>query len=513
MSIISKKAPEYEKAKKYGEGTAPEIADSVVAKRIVQQSEASPISFAHIPVDVISDKIELASITAPESAAKAALESWFDANNVDDEAADWIHKACMFGDYYVIIDPQEEDEDGLAAVETASVVGASPLSTVVVYDKRTQRTPEYGAHLWDAGTKEMPRTRAMLHYDDADVKLISKLGSKGESALDFELDIADDEEPEDAWIFHNGDELLIKHLPVGGKPYGVPVHRRAWGFQDAITKVSANNLVNVDAQGLPSRWALLDPAAELDDDIDDDFGTDGPATPAGSRDGQGGATTSKRVRTVPGAINLLRGVKSVGTFDAGESQPFLSNMDWYVRGMAVAEGIPLFEFDLNGEQPSGEARRRAEGRVNRRAAKIKKQAEAFFRDIADTVLGLGGITGKVAVTFTPSETATDKDGLELVSAKVKAGVPLRKALLEAGYTDELVNEWYPEGAPAISPEVLAIVAEALGKLGNAKTLGAISSKGIAAMLPELFAVIPALEEGVAAPALVTDAAARFEQAA
>lgn len=519
LKIIDERAPEYKRAKLYADGTAPEIADSTVAKRIVAQSETTPISFAHIPVDVISDKIELASITAPEAAAAAALETWMDANDIDDESADWIRKACMFGDYYVIIDPREEDEDGRAIVETADTLGSSPLSTVVVYDKKTQRTPEFGAHVWDASTALLPRTRAVLYYDDASVKLISVVGSKGSAGDDYELDLDVDDEPEDAWVFHNGDRMLVKHLAVGGKPYGVPVHRKAWGPQDAITKISANNLVNVDAQGLPSRWALLDPAAELDDDINDDFGTDGPSTPAGKKDGMTKATRTSRVRAIPGAISLLRGVKQVGTFDAGESDPFLKNLDWYVRAMAVACGIALFEFDMNGEQPSGESRRRAEGRANRQAAKIKRQAEAFFRDIADTVLALAGITGAVAVTFNPSETSTDKEGLELVSAKVKAGVPLRKALLEAGYSDELVNEWYPKGAPAVSLEVLTSLADALAKLGNAKTLGVISDEELRAMLPEILTaargegptVEPAPTEPL--PGVVTDPATQVLAAA
>lgn len=514
LKLIDDKAPEYKRAKRYADGSAPEIAGSSVARRIVEQSEAAPISFAHIPVDVISDKIELASITAPEAQAAAALETWFNVNDIDDESADWVRKACTFGDYYVIIDPEEEDEDGRAIVETAKTLGSSPLSTIVIYDKKTQRTPEYGVHVWDAGTREAPQTRAMLYYDDGSVKLISRIGSKGTDASDYELDLALDDEPEDAWIFHNGDRKLIKHLAVGGKPYGVPVHRRAWGFQDAITKISANNLVNVDAQGLPSRWALLDPAAEVDDDIDDDFGTDGPGTPAGSKDGMGKATRTTRVRALPGAIAMLRGVKQVGTFDAGTSDPFLKNLDWYVRGMAVACGIALFEFDLNGEQPSGEARRRAEGRASRQAAKIKRQAEAFFRDIADTVLALAGIAGRVAVTFNPSETSTDKDGLELVSAKVKAGVPLRRALLEAGYADELVREWYPDNAPAISPEVLTLVADALGKLGNAKTLGVITDEELRAMLPEILTAArnegPTVEpEADPLPGVVTDPATQI----
>lgn len=485
LSVIDERADDYRRAREYGDGSRAEVAGSRVARAVIQQSEATPISFAHIPVEVIAEKIELASITTPEAVAKAALEKWMDKHNVDAESEDWIHKACMYGDYYVILDPQEEDIDGRAIIETAAPLGSSPLDTVVVYDRRTQRTPEFGLHLWDAGTKTRPKVRAVLYYDDACVKLVSREGTKGVNAADFELDY--DEDPEDAWVFHDGGRMLIQHLPIGGRPYGVPVHRKAYGPQDAITKISANNLVNVDAQGLPSRWALFDPAAEVDDDIDDDFGTDGPSTTADKSDGMTTATaSSKRVRAMPGAISMLRGVKQVGTFDSGDADGFLKNLDWYVRAMAVACGIALFEFDLNGEQPSGEARRRAEGRANRKAAKIKAgTASAFFRGLADTVLAIGGLEGKVTVAFNPSETSTDKEGLELVSSKVKAGVPVRQALLEAGYSDELVNEWYPADAPAVSPELLGVLAEALGKLGSAQTLGVITGEEIRAMLPEI----------------------------
>lgn len=485
LALMDKKAPTYKRAKEYADGTRAEIAGSSVARSIVEQSEAAPVSFAHIPVEVIADKIELASITSPDTAAAAALQKWMDENDIIDEADDWIYKACTFGDYYVLIDPQEEDDEGRAMVETADTVGSSPLSTIVMYDRKSQRIAEYGVKTWDAGTKDAPVVKASMFYDDATVRLVSSLGTKGTSADDFVLD-AEDGAPEEAWVFHNGERMLISHLAIGGKPYGVPVHRKAWGPQDAITKISANNLVNVDAQGLPSRWALMDPSAEVDDDISDDFGTDGPSTPAGSGDGMTGATRATRVRAIPGAIAMLRGVKQVGTFDAGTADPFLKNLDWYVRAMAVGTGIPLFEFDLNGEQPSGEARRRAEGRANRRAAKIKSgPASAFFRNLAETFLAVTGISGSVVVTFNPSETSTDKDGLELVASKVKTGVPLRQALLEAGYTDDLVSEWYPEGAPAVSPEMLGVLAEALSKLGQARTLEVITDEEIRAMLPEI----------------------------
>jgi len=523
LTVIADRADDYIAAKEYDDGKRAEYADSKAAEAVIRQTERTPLSFAHIPIDVVSDKVALASISAPDAGARRALETWMEANDIDDESNDWIRKACVFGDYYVVTDPIGLDEDGAFTIEDIDSVGMSPLSTVVVYDKKTQRVAQFGAHFWDAGTKLEPETRAVLYYDDCSVKLTAPKADASDASL-FVLDIdpSKGEEDEDAYLEHEGGRMLIAHLAVGGKPYGVPIHRKAWGPQDAITKISANNLVNVDALGLPSRWALIDPNAEVDDDIDDDFGTDGPTTSPVNSDGSRDATTGRRVRTVPGAVQFLRGVKQTGTYEGAETTGFLANLDWYVRAMAVACGIALHEFDMKGDQPSGESRRRAEGRQNRIAARVKRQATAFFRELADTVLGLVGITADVAVTFNPSETSTDKDGLELVAIKAKAGVPLRQALLEAGYTDDQLNKWYPADAPAFSVETMGLVAEVLSKLGTAKTLGVLDDAAIAAMVPELFQYVATVGDSdpigdvVTNPrtaAIVTDAGSRARVAA
>jgi hypothetical protein len=505
LGVMSEREPEYRRAREYYDGTRAEraLSGSTTEQRILAQSKATPISFAHIPVDCIADKVNLSGVTSQDAAGKAALEAWATANDIDDEGDDWITKACYFGDYYAVSDPTSDDEEGRVAPEDIDTVGMSPLSTVVVYDRKTGREALFGLHVWDAGTKTNPAQRAILYYHDASVKLVTASG-KSDDPNDYVFDIERDEEEDDAYITHEGDRLLIAHLAIGGKPYGVPLHRRAWAFQDAIAKISANNLVNVDAQGLPSRWALLDPAAEIDDNLDADFGTDGPTTTSG--DGQRTATKTLNVRTKPGAVAMLEGVKQTGTYDTGDAQGFLSNLDWYLRGMAVATGIPLFEFDMSGEQPSGESRRRAEARANRKAEKVARAAGGFFSEIGETVLAISGrAEAEVVATFAPVETATDKEGIELVALKVKAGVPLRRALSEAGYSTTDIEEWYKGTDPVYSPEVVDILAKALASLGNAKTLGVISDEDLRRMLPELITA-SATPEGI--PALLPPPAPR-----
>lgn len=495
IKLIAGKSPEYTKRRQFYDGTRAEVwASSEVAKQLNSSSSAHPIALAHIPVDALLDKVQLAALKAEDSKAATVLEAEWDANDLDDEVDDWNRYAGFLGDYYVIIDPDDTAADGTAT--GATVVGSSPLTTVMVYSSKDGRTALYGAKVWCVHGDDNDKREwfATLFYDNATLSLVTKQGA-GENAKaeDFQPDLDDEDDPStggggESWIQrHEGGLPLLVHLRVDGQPYGRPIHAKAFGPQDAITKISATNLSTVDAQGFPTRYALLDPMAEIDDDIDGDFGTDGPGVNV-SPDGQTTATTGRSaLKLRPGTMNLLNGVKSVGQFDAAETDTFLKNLDWYVRVMAVATGTPLFEFDLSGEQPSGEARRRAEGRINKHAEKVIRALASGYRKLGDTLLAIHGLESAVTATFQPVESSTDKDGLELVSLKVLNGVPLRVALLEAGYTDEQVDEWWPEpeveDTAAVSVAMLQVLAKALSDLGSAKTLGVVTDNDLVLMLP------------------------------
>lgn len=482
LAVIDERRPDYELGRDFYDGTRSEVAASTYVTKIINaNAEAFPVSLSHIPVDVIVDMVELSSLTAVDASAAKLLAVVAEANDLDEGAEDWLRKAAYFGDYYTIVDPAEEDGDGNITAESVRWVGSSPLTTVVVYDEADERTALFGAKVWLKGKAWHGR----LYYADATVKLVTPEGGKCEAKL-FELDYED--EPEEAYVAHPGERMLVEHLAIGGHPYGIPLHRKAWGPQDAITKISAGNLANIEGLALPARWALLDPMAEIDDDIDDDFGTDGPTTTPGSEaaDGQTTASSGSKVRSVPGGIAFLRGIKQVGTFENGDGSIFLTNMEWYLRVMAVACGVPLFEFDIAGDQPSGESRRRAMARALKKAKRVRRATGSFLEALAETTLAVLGRPGQRAeAVFYPIETSTDKDGLDLVGVKIANGVPVPQALLEAGYTDEQVAEWYPDDAPHITPALLTVLAAALAALGNAKTLGVISDVELADMLPTI----------------------------
>lgn len=485
LALIKKRAPEAEKGRDYYEGTRAEVHANPELARILEQSaEAHPLSFAHIPVDALLDRVELTGITSASNADK--LKAELEAVEYMDDADDWHTRAGYMGDYYVIIDPLDEDDQGRAT--DVQLVGASPLSSVVVYDARTQRVARFGVRAWHEpkGTAG-GYWRATIFYSDATVHLTTAEG-KGPDyeprPADFVLDITEDDagDGETAIERHAVGEPLLEHFAIDGRPYGRPLHSKAYGPQDALTKISASNLANLDAIVFPARYALLDPSAEVDDDdLDDADPTHRPA-------GTGQREAPKRTR--PGTITMLRGVKEAGTFEAGEGSIFLENADWYVRAIALATGTPVFEFDLKGEQPSGEARRRAEARLVRHARKVSRSLTATHARIADKIARLKGFeVGDVTVAFAPLETSTDAEGIELVGKKIANGVAPRDALLEAGYTVEQVDRWLgkgDDGRSTLTIEAVAKLAGALAQLGQAQTLGVITATELRALLPQVF---------------------------
>ena len=479
-------AEDYLKGQAYHEGTRAEvIANPTIARLINATAQVHKLNFAHIPVNSLFDKVELASITSPDAGAAELLAQIFDENDLEDEADDWHRKTGYFGDYYAIVDVVEVDGAGVAS--SIKIVGSSPLSTVVMYSSSDSRDARYAVKRWKAGKS----WKANVYYDDLTLSLVTLAGQDGRKVNQYSPLLDDPTDPESYRTVNLADGLPVFHFRVDGKPYGRPVHRNAFGPQDSITKINATHLSAMDFQGYPQRYALQDPNMSVgDDDIDDDFGTDGPdGLMPGSSVGLDSQTTTTRdeskLKSAPGSAWILSGVKEVGQFDPASEAPFINSMTFQIRAMATSTGTPIFEFDLDGNQPSGEARRRASGGINKHARKVKRTLGTTWTNIADYVLAVAGRAAEVSINWLPTETETDKEGLELVSAKISAGVPVRNALLEAGYSNEQVDTWYPKGKPAISPELLAVIAEALGKIGQAVTLGTITEAEVVAMLPEI----------------------------
>jgi hypothetical protein len=83
-----------------------------------------------------------------------------------------------------------------------------------------------------------------------------------------------------------------------------------------------------------------------------------------------------------------------------------------------------------------------------------------------------------------------------VKAKTSNGVPLKDALVEAGYLPETVDEWLASTPYSLSE--VETIAASLGELAKAETLGAILPEETRALLPAV--LTGARGEGVPPPA-------------
>lgn len=163
------------------------------------------------------------------------------------------------------------------------------------------------------------------------------------------------------------------------------------------------------------------------------------------------------LRASPGGIQLLNHIKEVGTFSAADISNFLDPMNWYVHAMAATTATPLTYLDPTGNIPSGEAQRQADSPLVTKVGTFEREFGATWRDL----LGFGmtkvlGLPCTPTVHWAPAQVLNDLVGWQTVKAKTEAGVPVRVALMEAGYTEAVVTSWgfteaHPNGRPEPAP--------------------------------------------------------------
>ena len=508
FKVMNKNRPNYLKGQAYYDGDVAEmVAGNARVARVLQQSaEAHKLTFANIPVDALMGKVVLSAITSDGSAAKTYLADLMEEADLLDEFTDWATKTGYFGDYYVVLDSDEEDDDG--NVMSWRPIGSSPLSTVAVYSPKDHTELLFVVKRWQIGD----HWEANLYYDDCTVAMTTpaKSKGKGDDAESYvpSLETDENDNPIDGShiVAHNGGKPLAVHFAVDGKPYGKALHRNAYGPQDAINKIHATYLATVETIGFPMRYGLQDPMAALeDDDLDEDFGRDGlgvatdaPNSGLGA-DGQLAVASGSKLKATPGGFWSLRGFKSVGQFPAANQVEFFGALDWEVRAMSTATGTPFYEFDETGTPPSGASRRLANGRINKHADKVIRQLQQGCVTLGETMLAAAGIVpGKVSAEFEPAETETDEDGMALVDLKVKNGVAINQALREAGYPASQVDQWWPPNDNAmLAPQLFAEFGAFMRFAATAVAGQAITPSELQNMLPQY--ITEKREPGFASP--------------
>lgn len=447
VAALDDSAHDYQRADAYYTGQVPEFFASLRMRRAMARTGiAYRFNFAAIAVDAVSERLKLAAVTCTDPTADAALRDIWLRNKIALQSRQIIRRACEFGDAYVIVWPNPDD-DGV------DIHYNSPQCVRMFYDVENPLRKSYAVKRWQLADKTY---RADVYYPDRIERWITKAGAKGNKPGDW-TEFTDDD---GVWPVDNPfGQIPVFHFR-NDQPYGVPEHKGFYGPQDAIHKLVSSHMAGVDYQAFPQRWAMVEADSDTSEAAAEDEDTFAFAnTSTGDTVPPLGEGRSELISD-PGSLWYMRGVKGVGQFDTADHMNFTEPMLTYLRAGSEITNTPLHRVDPTGDAPSGESLRTAEAPF---VAKIEDRQLSFGdtkREMFTFALLVAGFpNADVTVRWTPAQTVNDLEGWQTVAAKIACGVPKDQAFLEAGYSDEQVAAWFgaagekPTPAPVTVPPV------------------------------------------------------------
>ena len=484
--------PHYEQAEAYYDGKVPEVFSSTRIRRALAANDIDfDLNFARTPVDAVTNRLKIASVTSPDDAVNTLISKIWQDNQLNLEMPDLFRRAGEYGDAYLFVLPVEDDNGQVIRVE---MFYNSPHIVRVIYSEDNPRRKAYTIKKWCEGKFQ----RAELLYDDRIERWTTGPNSDGDKPGDWMHWPADPDDPDSWLIEHDWGEQPVFHLRTD-RPYGVPEHYGAYGPQNAITKLQATHMGTVDYQGAPQRYALTEAATTDTSDLEPGDFDDFPSDDAGAGPTDSGDDSS--LKGGPGEMWLLRGFKAVGQFDAAQPGVFLDPIQFNVRAMAQITDTPLRMFDPQSNQRSGESYREEDGPF---ISKVENRQTSYGATVHEAFVfalrRLGVVDPVVNVDWVPAKSVTDAQGWQTVKAKIDAGVPRRQALMEAGYRAEQVDAWLAgvdDAELQRRVDILASLADSAQKLGAAAALGVVTSEQAQQLLNGALSDIELLAEAQA----------------
>lgn len=479
IAELKEARPGYDQAQTYYDGKVPEVFTSTRIRRALRAHDIDfDLNFAKTPVNAVTNRLKIASITSPDEATNTLISKIWQDNQLNLELPDLFRRAGEFGDAYLMVLPVEDEHGTVLRVD---MFYNSPQTVRVIYSEDNPRRKAYTIKKWCDG----PYHRAELLYDDRIERWTTGKNSDGTKPADWLHWPADEEDPQ-SWVSdHDWGEQPVSHFRTD-RPYGVPEHYGAYGPQNAVTKLQATHMGTVDYQGAPQRYALTDTAMTDTSDLEPgDFADDDwPLNENGSGPSDSGDDSS--LKAGPGEMWLLRGYKAVGQFDAANPDVFLNPIMFNVRAMAQITDTPLRMFDPQSSQRSGESYREEDGPFVSKVENRQTSYGAAVHEAFTFALRRLGIENPVVtVDWVPARSVSTAEGWQTVKAKIDAGVPRRQALMEAGYRAEQVDAWLAgvdDAELQRRVDILASLADSAQKLGSAAALGVITDEQVAALM-------------------------------
>lgn len=474
--------PEYALADEMYDGTVEELHVSDAIARLLAQSGVNSIenlNYAKVPVDTIAEKLQIRAITVsagdlaednshdpdreigeadrdieddPEvdeqkeisSHAQELLDEIRKRNQLDAEEPELMKTCSRYGEGYLFVWPVVADPEGyeeaspLEPDQPARIVGVdmfvnSPYTTRAYYDAENplRMTHVLKSWEWYDEANDADRLRATLYFPDRIERWVVKLQGDPARREDWEHYVEQDEQ----WPLDNPTgEIPFFHLR-NDRPYGKPEHRAAYGPQRLINKLVSTHAATIDFQGWPQRYFLIDPKA--DDPMMNLLDPDNPEDDGDDPEGSGRSP----FRADPAAVWKMF-ASAVGQFQAADPQVFMAPLDRYIKSISELCGIPLDRFVGYSTPPSGESRKAANEPLYEKAGSRQDSYGPVMEDAYEFALQLLGVTDvTVDVKWKPLQVAVGLEDWNIIQAKIGNGVPVRQALIEAGYPEDEVDIW------------------------------------------------------------------------
>lgn len=521
---LQEAVPAYRRAELMYDGDIGEIFSSPFIRQLLARAGVDNIdelNYAHIPVDAVATRLQITAVTAAEAEdeekaglakpppatangkaptgpkakvdrAQETIAHLVKRNQLDAEWKSLHLDTCKTGDGYIFVWPVLDDGGSIVDVD---ILVNSSQNVRVIYDELRPLDKAYAIKSWtikvdseEDGEDAKTAIRANLYYPDKVQRWVTEPdmdGSKPEHWMEFE-DPGDPERDIDPVEFETPNPPGVDVVPFwhfrNGRPYGSPEHKFGYGPQQLINKLVESQAATIDFQMFPQRYLLMDPAADdLMQNLTDPFNSEDDAE---DPEDPGNLT---QMRADPGSVWKLFAARNAGEFSPANPDNFLRPIDRYILAMSQTTVTPGFYFG-QGEPPSGEALRWMNAPVTE---KVKDRQERFgpeHQDLFEFALRLMGIDGiTVKVQWKPAETVKDQAGWATVQAKIQAGVPVEQALVETGYAQEQVDEWFSDEHQTVLDmrmrvEILAQFATAVQALGASIALGAVDASEIKAFI-------------------------------
>ncbi len=328
-----------------------------------------------------------------------------------------VHKEVLIcGDAYMIVWPD--------AAGNAVMYPNGAASVTVTYDDEQPGKVVRAAKYWRGSDK---RIRLNLFYPDRIEKYISKEATEGSlveaaefvpfvQSARFNVSSGTGGRQAEACSLNNPYGIVpVFHFAnnAGIGAFGRSELEAAIPIQDGLNKSMLDMLVAMEYSAFRQRWA-----AGIEVEVDND---------------------GKVVPPFTAGVDHLwisqNADASFGDFATANLEQFLKVKDSFRIDMASVTGTPLHYFlQVNAGLPSGEALKKSETRF---IAKVRDRQENFGQVWADVMAFAlkieHGSDAKLITEWEDPSPLSEREFLENILLKRQIGLPVDKALIEAGY--------------------------------------------------------------------------------